>query len=620
MTVKLEGGQTNICIKNKLFRQCSFLILNLPGRELGRFDDINSIDEVVEIINKKKLGSVLEHYRMDPEVEFFGHCSNLQAWYESGYDTRVLHSNLSFPLLLELVRAGDPLAIRSYKDEIASRFASGSSSVVEYILQEGYLNYLSNEELESLFLSLDSIPLPVSNEARLILLRLLSSINLEDKIVEAIIEILMYLSKAPNDFFIQDLFQILKRIGPKIDDDSFLIELVNVLAFNYLRFNGARELLSTIKSFEYIFNERDVREIIIEFLRKIILDYPDSVKGVDSQNEIQLSKHFILAFYKSGYFEIFSQELLKIIENSLDKAISSFHGYNYYLEPLGAMITIFQKYPHQEGIRALFKNYLRIVLDDMIFQLERDAHISRLKPQVFFSFSLLCKLIIMMNIHSTLEEKVKFVFMSLFSKLLHNIKGFNFESFNCLLNSVPSTQVMDHIFQDVIDFILKLDFTISCKCFNVFFEVSKSFGLISNKRDILMSYIRKMMEIAKNNPARIILLYKNILDVTQDTELFEDLSFSFIDALNKLDLDRQIVGLEILLRKLSDSKIIIENQCHKFSKLIKLSEKIFRAFNDKCIIPLRECYSLELTDESPEKLINLMISCFSMLNNKIKKK
>ncbi|MHA1327267.1 MAG: hypothetical protein ACTSRH_08090, partial [Promethearchaeota archaeon] len=63
MTVKLEGGQTNICIKNKLFRQCSFLILNLPGRELGRFDDINSIDEVVEIINKKKLGSVLEHYR-----------------------------------------------------------------------------------------------------------------------------------------------------------------------------------------------------------------------------------------------------------------------------------------------------------------------------------------------------------------------------------------------------------------------------------------------------------------------------------------------------------------------------------------------------------------------------
>ena len=151
LTVKLEHGQTNIYVKDKLFRQCKFLILNLPGRELGRFDEVNSIDEIVEIINEKRLGSVLEHYDLDPNVEFFGHCSNLQAWYESGYNTGVLHSNLSFPLLMELVRAGDPLAIRSYKDEIASRFASGSSNVMEYILQQGYLMYLSKEELESLF-------------------------------------------------------------------------------------------------------------------------------------------------------------------------------------------------------------------------------------------------------------------------------------------------------------------------------------------------------------------------------------------------------------------------------------------------------------------------------------
>ena len=45
-----------------------------------------------------------------PEQEFWGHRSNIQAWVECEYDTRLLHSNLSFPLLKALSDAGDPKA------------------------------------------------------------------------------------------------------------------------------------------------------------------------------------------------------------------------------------------------------------------------------------------------------------------------------------------------------------------------------------------------------------------------------------------------------------------------------------------------------------------------------
>ncbi len=50
-----------------------------------------------------------------PIKEFWGHCSNLQAWAEYGYDTRLLHPNLAFPLLEKLATVGDPIAKKVFK-------------------------------------------------------------------------------------------------------------------------------------------------------------------------------------------------------------------------------------------------------------------------------------------------------------------------------------------------------------------------------------------------------------------------------------------------------------------------------------------------------------------------
>ena len=148
LKLKLEGGRTNIYVKGRKFQQCMYLLLNIPVDRIEEYDEIGSIDEAAEKLDRTMEGLNNNIWDIPIEVEFWGHCSNLQAWYEHDYDTRLLHRNLAFPLLKALVDAGDPLARRVFKEEIAMRMESGYPSVVRYLINQGYLNYLSKEELE----------------------------------------------------------------------------------------------------------------------------------------------------------------------------------------------------------------------------------------------------------------------------------------------------------------------------------------------------------------------------------------------------------------------------------------------------------------------------------------
>ncbi|MFX1260269.1 MAG: hypothetical protein ACFFAN_20655, partial [Promethearchaeota archaeon] len=151
ITLKYYGGETLIYIAGKLFTQCKYLLLELPLKMIENVNEIDSIDEA-----KERYDASEEHKRSIPrETEFWGHCSNLQAWYENDYDTRVLHRNLAFPLLKKLTEAGDPLAKKVLKDEIAYRFNSGYEPVKTFLIEEGYLKYFNKEELLTL---LDSDP------------------------------------------------------------------------------------------------------------------------------------------------------------------------------------------------------------------------------------------------------------------------------------------------------------------------------------------------------------------------------------------------------------------------------------------------------------------------------
>lgn len=147
LELKLENGKTIISINKERFDQCKFLFLINP-LEKEPNSEINSIDEASEQFSSRLEKQIKpEELGISPEEEFRAHCSNLQAWAEHNYDTRLLHSNLSFPLLKKLTEIGDELAKKVFKEEIAKRLESGYAPVIEYLINEGYTDYLEKDEL-----------------------------------------------------------------------------------------------------------------------------------------------------------------------------------------------------------------------------------------------------------------------------------------------------------------------------------------------------------------------------------------------------------------------------------------------------------------------------------------
>ncbi|KKL92407.1 hypothetical protein LCGC14_1885010 [marine sediment metagenome] len=149
IVLKLENGKTNIYIKGNLFRQCKFLLINIPLDNPEINDNIKSIDDAADTLDTSLERLSPEKYNISPEEEFWAHCSNLQVWYENEYDTRLLHSNLSFALLKKLYDIGDPLVRKKYKEEVTHRFLFGSGHIQDFLIEEGFLTVVSREELLS---------------------------------------------------------------------------------------------------------------------------------------------------------------------------------------------------------------------------------------------------------------------------------------------------------------------------------------------------------------------------------------------------------------------------------------------------------------------------------------
>ncbi len=143
LTLRLENNETNIYVKGKKFLQCKYLLVK---KKLDELEDLLTLDSVDDMVND--LDHILEKKpnEIPPETEFWGHCSNLQVWYESNYDTRMIHSNLAFPLLKKLCDAGDVIAEQVFKEEIVKRLESGNDNVIKFLIEEEYINYLNRED------------------------------------------------------------------------------------------------------------------------------------------------------------------------------------------------------------------------------------------------------------------------------------------------------------------------------------------------------------------------------------------------------------------------------------------------------------------------------------------
>jgi len=150
ITLKLEDNKTMIYVDHMEFKQCKYLLLDIPVEKISSFDEIESVDEAAEKLDHSEEPRKNTTSRIPPEVEFWGHCSNIQAWVENNYDTRILHSNLAFPLLRALLVLGDPIAERVVKEEVAKKLMRGTFNTIRFLILEGFFDYLSDEELETI--------------------------------------------------------------------------------------------------------------------------------------------------------------------------------------------------------------------------------------------------------------------------------------------------------------------------------------------------------------------------------------------------------------------------------------------------------------------------------------
>ncbi|MHA2339493.1 MAG: GTP-binding protein [Candidatus Hodarchaeales archaeon] len=150
LTLRLENDKTNIYVDGKLFKTCKRLLLDVPIDSNEDPIEIESMDEAVRKLDSSVKTGTRYRYNITPLTEFWGHCSNLQSWYENKYDTRMLQRYLAFPLLKALMKAGDPIAKKVFKEEIVLRLENGYPSTVWYLIFEGYLNYFSKDELDSI--------------------------------------------------------------------------------------------------------------------------------------------------------------------------------------------------------------------------------------------------------------------------------------------------------------------------------------------------------------------------------------------------------------------------------------------------------------------------------------
>ncbi|KKL03829.1 hypothetical protein LCGC14_2622200 [marine sediment metagenome] len=74
ITLRLEDNKTVIYVNNEVFSQCKYLLLNIPIENIEEFEDINSIDETIEVLDHRLENRGIMSNQISPETEFWGHC------------------------------------------------------------------------------------------------------------------------------------------------------------------------------------------------------------------------------------------------------------------------------------------------------------------------------------------------------------------------------------------------------------------------------------------------------------------------------------------------------------------------------------------------------------------
>jgi hypothetical protein len=310
LKLKLENGRTNIYVKNRVFRQCMYLLLNIPVDKVHKYDHIESIDEAAETLDRSMERDIRIRGQITPEEEFVGHCSNIQAWVDNDYDTRILHRNLAFPLLKRLADIGDPLAMKKFKEEIAMRYASGHPTVMQYLTQRGYLNYLSSEEFESI---IDDIESPLITDIS----KKLNSFLIQSENVNATRGIYYSIGNLLNSFKFKYSHLLLTRVLKEIPKQSRQ-KFIEIICYKF----QSRKSFPMLEFVKFIKNHYD--NIQLNYI-----SYESKFIGFSAGNILNLRQRGIKEFNKVEGIKEFAN---KIEEIDLSKnQISKIKGFEEFL-------------------------------------------------------------------------------------------------------------------------------------------------------------------------------------------------------------------------------------------------------------------------------------------------
>ncbi len=299
ITLRLENGKTIIYVDGKRFRQCKYLVFQLNRDELHKYDKFDSIDKIEE----KDRSSTYKNIDITPEAEFWGHCSNLQAWAEHNYDTKLLHKSLAFPLLKTLNRAGDQKARIVFKEEIAFRFLSGHNSVVLYLLEGGYLELLNKDELKSLVYSNEMEKLS-KKSIKSFLPKLSNYFKLNDKFPKTKTLVVDLIKRVFEEFEnIEDIRSIIKEGYIENLKEKELETIVHALNINKLYEYPKEDILFILSNF-FKYNVSKTKLLLIRLIKRVF----------EALNDRELVNYII----KEGYIDYLSEDEINNLINTLN--------------------------------------------------------------------------------------------------------------------------------------------------------------------------------------------------------------------------------------------------------------------------------------------------------------
>ena len=145
--LRLIYSKTLIFICGDPFLTCQKVTLDIKSSSFEMYGNFKTIDDIIDHYKLNTLADSNIH--ISPLEEFWVHCSNMQAWAESNYSSRILTKNLSFPILKELADRG----VRQFESllrlEIIERLKLGGLRTLRFFIEddENYLSYLNENEI-----------------------------------------------------------------------------------------------------------------------------------------------------------------------------------------------------------------------------------------------------------------------------------------------------------------------------------------------------------------------------------------------------------------------------------------------------------------------------------------